>query len=127
MDKAVLVDADLKRSERIVSLLENAGVPVTVAMWVQLPEYDDWRFIVSSKSLDLLTFGEASSKVNRILTSGGLDVWEIPPLLILKTSDSFIRALRKVFRNAANVVGMRLGGQTLGDRYIDDALAYKIA
>jgi hypothetical protein len=98
-----------------------------VAIWVHFPEYEDWRFVLASKDLDTLSLGDAYLRVNRILTKAELAVWDIPPIFIMKTTDSFIRALRKVFGKAASVTGMRLGGQVWGDRFVEDAYAYKIA
>ncbi|MBV8438778.1 MAG: hypothetical protein JOY95_14835, partial [Silvibacterium sp.] len=78
MDKAALVEVDLGKSERIVTALEKAGVPVTLAMWVHFSEYGDWRFVLASKKLDDLTLGDAYLKVNAILTEAGITVWEVP-------------------------------------------------
>ena len=62
MDQATLVEVDLKKSERIVAALDAAGVRVAVAIWVQLPEYGDWRLALASKDLDplFLLFGRHS-------------------------------------------------------------------
>jgi hypothetical protein len=65
--------------------------------------------------------------VNRVPKDAGLTVWETPTLFIMKTTDPFVRALRKVFGKAKSVTGMRLGGQTWGDRFVEDAYAYEIA
>jgi hypothetical protein len=127
MDRSVLVDVDFKKGERVVAALEKSGLPLTAALWVHFPEYEDWRFVVASKKLDALSLGDAYLRVNRALDDGGITVWEAPPMFVMKTTDSFVRALRKVFGKAASVAGMRLGGQTWGDRFIDDAYAYKIA
>lgn len=127
MDREELVDVNLVILGRIVSLLEDAGIPVLVAMWIKLPEYGDWRLLLASKKFDNLSFGDAAARIHKVLLNGGLEVWEIPSLFILKTSTPFIRDLRKMFRNTANVAGMRLGGRMWGDRFVDDALTYKIA
>ena len=127
MGKEALVEVDLEKSERIVSALEKSGINVAIAMWVRFPEYEDWRFVLASKNLDASSLGDAYLKVKRILAEAGMTVWEIPTIFIMKTTDPFVRALHKVFGKVANVVGMRLGGQRWGDRYIDDAYAYKIA
>lgn len=127
MDKAPLVEVNLDKSERIVTALEKAGVSVTLAMWVHFSEYGDWRFVLASKKLDGLALGDAYLKVNRILDEAGMTVWEVPTIFIMKTTDPFVRALRKVFGKVASVVGMHLGGQTWGNRYVDEAYAYKIA
>ena len=127
MDKETLVDIDLKKGERIVSALDDDGLPLVLALWVHFPEYEDWRFVVASRRLDTVNPGDAYLRVIRALNRAGFTVRESPPILIMKTTDPFVRALRKVFGKAASVVGMRLGGQTWGDRFVDDAYAYKIA
>jgi hypothetical protein len=38
----------------------------------------------------------------------------------------FIKALRQVFAKVKDVYGMRLGGQTFGDQYLEDAFLYRI-
>jgi len=127
MAEKALVEADLGKSEKVVSALEAADIRVAVALWAVLPEYGDWRLVLASKDLDPLTLGDAYLKVNGALRDSGLTVWETPTIFIMKTTDPFVRALRKVFGKAKSVVGMRLGGQTWGDRYVEDAYAYKIA
>lgn len=127
MDQAILVDIDFKKGERVISALENAGIRLTVAMWVHFSEYEDWRFVLASKDWDALDRGDAYLKVNRILKEAGMSVRQTPLIFIMGTTDPFIRALRKVFKNTKDVTGMRLGGQKWGDRYVDDAYTYKIA
>jgi hypothetical protein len=127
MAEKTLVEADLGKSEKIVSALEAAGIRVAVALWVVFPEYGDWRLVLASRDLDPVSLGDSYLQVNRVLRDSGLTVWETPTIFIMKTTDPFVRALRKVFGKAKSVIGMRLGGQTWGDRFVEDAYAYKIA
>ena len=41
-------------------------------------------------------------------------------------NDPFIRVLRKIFGKTRSVEGMRLGGQMIGDRFIEDAYVYRV-
>jgi hypothetical protein len=127
MDQTALVEIDLKKSATIVAALESHGIRVAAALWVKFPEYEDWRLVLAAKALDPINLSDAYLRVNRISREAGLTVWEAPTIFLMKTTDPFIRALRKTFRKAASVVGLRVGGQTWGDRYIEDAYAYKIA
>lgn len=127
MDKTILVNVDLDKSARIVSALESHGIPVAAALWVHFTEYEDWRLVLASKELDKLELRDAYLKINRVMKDAGITVWESPTIYLMKTTDPFIRALRKVFGKAASVAGMRLGGQTWGNRFVEDAYAYKIA
>ena len=127
MGKTALVEVDFQKSARIVNALEENGTSVAIAMWVHFPEYEDWRFVLASKQLDTLSLRDAYSRVNKILADADLSVWQTPPIVIMKTTEPFVRALRKVFGKAESVAGMRLGGQMWGDRFVEDAYAYKIA
>ena len=47
--------------------------------------------------------------------------------MILPLTDRSIKALRRIFAKAKNVEGMRLGGQMIGDRFVEDAYVYRIS
>ena len=42
-------------------------------------------------------------------------------------SDPFIRDLRRRFGKSKNVAGMRLGLQTIGNWFVEDAYVYRIS
>ena len=126
MDKAALVTADFAAGQKILEVLDGAGLRVNVAIWLRTPEYEDWRFALSSRDLDGSEPTAAYGRVHDALGRGGLLLENTPPLLILRTSDPFIRALRRIFGKAKGVEGMRLGGQTVGGRFIEDAVVYRI-
>ncbi len=46
--------------------------------------------------------------------------------MILPTKDPFVREIRGIFGKAKDVEGMRLGGQTIGNRFIDSAYVYRV-
>jgi hypothetical protein len=47
--------------------------------------------------------------------------------MIFRMEDQFIRTLRRIFGKAASVEGMRLGGQMIGSRSLDEAYVYRIS
>lgn len=126
MDKTTLVSTDLERGAEVLRTLDAADLTASVALWAYLPEYEDWRLVVSARKLDTRQLREAYRTVNDSLAAGGLDVANIPPIVILPTTDPFVKALRGVFSKARSVEGMRLGGQMIGDRFLEDAYVYRI-
>jgi len=72
-------------------------------------------------------FRDAYRHLNESLATSGLTPNKAPSILILSTNDPFIRALRQVFGKAKSVEGMRLGGQMIGDRFLEDGYVYRIA
>ena len=127
MDKAALVNIELERGAEILRALDNAGPKVKVILWLLLPEYGEWRLVLASPEFDAAGPTEAYGLVHKALDAAGFPVEQTPPLLILPMSDTSIRALRRVFGRAKNVLGRRIGGQMIGDRFVEDGYLYRIS
>jgi hypothetical protein len=117
----------LRQGEAVVSALEKAGLDVVVAMWAHLPEYETWRLVLASRDLDKRDLGDAYGEVSRILKDAGLTIWDTPSLHIMKTTDSFIRAIRRTYKDSPRNTGFDVSGQSWAGRFVDDGYAYKIA
>ncbi len=126
MDKTALVTADLTIGAKVLEALDSSGLGISLAMWLHTPEYEDWRFVLSSRNLDRLEPSEAYGRVHDALDRAGIALENTPPLLILGMTDPFVRTLRRIFGKARSVEGMRLGGQMIHDRFVDDAVVYRI-
>jgi hypothetical protein len=124
MDQATLVSPDINAGGQALAELDAAGVKPVAALLMVSPEYGDWRLVLSSPSLDQAHQLKAYEKVAEILA--GRFVYRLPPILILPTKDPFIRELRRIFGKTKDVNGMRLGGQTIGNRFIDNAYIYRV-
>ena len=110
-----------------MTALDAAGIKPVVALLAVLPEYGDWRLILSSPDLDQTHLIKAHEKVHSVLR--GDFVYRLPVVMVLPTKDPFIRALRRIFRENIKVgpqTLVRLGGQTIGNRFIDDAYVYRV-
>jgi hypothetical protein len=124
MDQATLVGPDIEIGRDALAALDAAGIKSTVALLAVFPEYGDWRLVLSSPALDQKHLLKAHEQVAAVLR--GDFVYRLPTIMILPTKDSFIRELRKIFGKTKSVTGMRLGGQTFGSRFIDNAYVYRI-
>ena len=126
MDKTTLVTSDFAIGSKLVEALDSSALQIKVALWLCSSEYEDWRFVLASPRLDAAKSSEAYGLVYDALAAEGISLEQTPTLLILKMSDPFVRALRRIFAKTKSVEGMRLGGQLIGDRFVEDALTYRI-
>ncbi len=110
----------------LVRALDHSGLSTSEALWLYSQVHEDWRFVLASRRLDAAEPSEAYGLVHDALAAAGISLEQTPTLLILKMSDPFIRALRRLFVKSKSVEGMRLGGQLIGDRFVEDALVYRI-
>ncbi len=122
-----MVSLDINRGSDILESLERAKLKISVALWMFSTEYEDWRLVVSARQFDLLDPRDAYRLLNDSLAAAGFTPERTPPILILPMGDPFIKELRRLFGKAKSVEGMRLGGQMIGDRYVEDAYVYRIS
>jgi len=128
MGQALLVSIDLGTGAKILQILDEAGLKVSVASWVYLEEYADWRLLIASRALDAAGPLEAYGLVNRALDAVGFPIEKTPAILILPMTDPTIRALRRYFGRTKNltVEGTRIGGQQFGNRWVEDGYVYRV-
>jgi hypothetical protein len=126
MDKATLVTAELSIGSKLLEALDQTTLGISVALWLNSSDYEDWRFVLSSRRLDLADPVGAYGLVHDALEKSGLLLEHTPPLLILRMTDPFIKGLRQIFGKVRSAEGTRLGGQTIGDRFVQDAILYRV-
>ncbi len=117
---------EIEQAERVLQALDAAGLPVQVALWVYLAEYGDWRLLLSSKAFDEIGRTDAYRLVREKLSRSGVDVDDPPTMILMRTNETFIKGLRRVYAKMKRTYGLRLGGLSFGDRFIEDAFVYRI-
>jgi len=127
MAQTLLVGPEIESGKRILEALDKAEFRIRVALWAVLAEYGDWRLVLASNRFHVMDIREAYFTLHEVLDEAGFSFRETSSLMIVSMKDKFIRELRRTFGKAANVEGMRLGGQTFGDRHLEDAYVYRIS
>jgi hypothetical protein len=127
VDNTALVNIDIGRGAEVLDILDRAKIRPTVAMWAHLSEYEDWCLVIAAREFDAVDLRAAYRLLNDSLNAGGITPQKKPVVMILPMKDPFIKGLRKIFGKTKSVEGMRLGGQMVGDRFIEDAFVYRIS
>jgi hypothetical protein len=126
MGSPALVNLDIELGDRVVKALDQAGKDPNVALWAKLPEFEKWRLIIASDHLNQDSPRTGYSELDAALKSVGIRFPGLPPVALLPMRRPFIQALRNLFGSAQETYGMRLGNQTFGDEYLEDAFVYRI-
>ncbi len=126
MDQAVLVNFDIESGKEVVDALDREGKNPNVALWAKLPDYENWRLVIASDRLDQSSSRLGYGEINTAIKKAGIPIHRKPSIFLRSMDKPFIQALRRTFSTAADTYGMRLGGQTFGDQYLEDAFVYRI-
>jgi hypothetical protein len=115
---------DVSVGAKALAAMDGACLEPVVAMLAVFPEYGDWRFVISSPMLDQIQPVKAHIRVAEALN--GNFMYTLPMVMILPSKEPFIRELRRLFGKGKDVTGMRLGGQRIGNRFIESAYVYRV-
>ncbi len=126
MDKGTLVNLDIESGREVIDALDRDGKDPNVALWAKLPEYEDWRLVIASERIKQTGSLFPYSQVNSAMEKAGIPAWKRPKIFLRPMDKPFIKTLRNVFAHTTDTYGMRLGGQTFGDQYLEDAFVYRI-
>ena len=126
MDQAALVSIDLEQGAKVLDALDKSDLEISVALWLHLSEYGDWRLGVSSRKLDGVDRLSAYGLIRKALDAQKVTVQNTPPVMIFRMTDPMIKSLRKAYSKVRDVKGTRLGGQPMGDRFLESAYIYRI-
>ncbi len=126
MAPTALVNFDIENGEKALAALDGDGKSPQVALWAKLPDYETWRLVLASDRLDQTSQLTGYTQINEALEKAGIPIHRQPSVLLRPMNNPMIEELRRVFAVAKDTYGMRLGGQTFGDKYIEDAFVYRI-
>jgi hypothetical protein len=120
------VNFDIENGDKVIEALDNAGKSPNVALWAKLPDYENWRLVLASEKLDQESQRSAYLQIIEALEKAGIPIHRQPSIFLRPMKNPMIQALRKVFAPAKDSYGMRLGGQTWGDKFLEDGFVYRI-
>lgn len=113
MDKDTLVSFDIETGKEVVEALDKDGKTPKVALWAKLPEYEDWRLVIASDRLNQSSSLEGYKEIHSALEKAGIPFFRQPTIFLRSMDKPLIRELRRIFAQAADTYGMRLGGRRL--------------
>lgn len=126
MGTTALVNFDIENGQKVIQALDDAGKSPAVALWAKLPDYETWRLVLASDQLDQHSQLSGYSEIVEAINKAGIPSHRQPSIFLRPMNNPMIRSLRRVFGTAKDTYGMRLGGQTWGDKYVEDAFGYRI-
>lgn len=126
MDTPALVSFDIENGQEVVDALDRDGKAPNVALWAKLPDYESWRLVIASEHLNQDPYQSGYDEINAAIRKAGIPIHRKPAIFLRPMGNPMIQALRRTFASAKDTYGMRLGGQTFGDKYLEDGFVYRI-
>jgi hypothetical protein len=125
MATELLVTNRINGGEELLAALDRARFPVDAALWYS--HEGTWRYLIGSLVVDKQGPKEAYRRVNQVLRRG-VGGFNLSDITVLSSHDPLLRLLRSAVSTPAQAVaGIRFGGNTINNVFIEDAYIYRLA
>ena len=123
-----LVDRLIDSGERLVKLLDEAGIAPSAALWVLRPESEDWNLVLATETA---TKHGPKAAYQELLTVFRQHEAELDPLLaddivIIEAKHVLIRQHLSLFGAASGISRIRSSGNAINGQMLPDALIYRL-
>ena len=126
MAARALVESDFDLGARLLSALDDAGIPIEVAYWMLSPEWGDWWLVLGTPLYDEGTTPSAMRRVVEVQRSLRDSEFLMDKLGVVGMDDRFVRALRKRLRDHLPRPGYPLGSFYAEDLEVEDSYVYRL-
>ncbi len=126
--KEQLTEAMIEAGAQLTHELDEAGVPISAALWLFKPEINEWQLVFASP--DVATQGSVKvyRRVFSVIGQLGEKAPAVPPVMIrlLEPNAEIFRLLRLVAQTGPGIGRIRMSRNAINGHFIDDALIYRV-
>lgn len=121
----LMIDAGAELTKK----LDESGLPVTTALWLFVPELNEWRLLFASPEVGTKGPRDVYEKIQQVINQLGDTASAVPLSVVslLDPNDDLVRLLKVAIRTGPGVNRIRFSKNVINGHFIDDALIYRAA
>jgi hypothetical protein len=127
MDKAILVDKDIKDGESLIRALDRSQFTLSGALWFYFPKAEEWRLMLVSPLVDKIgpqkSYRIIQSVIEDFPSSFGISIINIS---VISPKSKLIQLLRMAIHTGPGISEIRFSRNTIDNVFIEDALIYRL-
>lgn len=129
MVKEQLTDSMIDAGEELTKKLDESGLPVTTALWLFVPELNEWRLLFASPEVGTKGPRDVYEKIQHAINELGEKASMVPLSVVglLDANADLVRLLKVAIRTGPGLNRIRFSKNVVNGHFIDDALIYRAA
>ena len=127
--KEQLSDEMIEAGAQLTQKLDDLGMPISVAMWLFMPDINEWRLFFASPKLSTTGPREVYMQIEEARKALGSQAERVPLSVIglMDTNHQLVQTLGSALPTGPGVSRVRFSKNVVNGHFIDDALIYRSA
>lgn len=127
MATTALVNDLIAAGREVIRRLEQAGIDIDTALWLQDEDSGDWRLVVASEYVDRHGPRHVYELLAENLGTSALPDLRIDDISVLATRDRYITDLKRLVRTNDDLHEIRLNFLSIGGQTFKSARIYRVS
>jgi len=127
--KEQLTEAMIDAGALLTTKLDEMGVPITAALWMFVPDLNEWRLLFASPEVSSKGPRGVYQKIQNAIDQLGTTATDVPlsVVAVVTPEADLIRMLSVAIRTGPGLSRIRFSKNVVNGHFIDDALIYRAA
>lgn len=127
--KEQLTDTMVDVGAELTKKLDEIGLPITAALWLFVPELNEWRLLFASPEVDRKGSRAVYDKIRQAIDQleGKAGAVPLSSIGLIDADADLLRLLKVAVRAGPDVNRIRFSKNVVNGHFIDDALIYRVA
>lgn len=125
MDTATLVNKQIEEGKKLLERLDQAGVSIPVALWINLPDTDNWRLLFAMNGIDRAGSRRAYTKIYTVIQENGIDL-SLGDVSVIDQHNNLCSQLRQLVHTDAEISTIPFFGNYIQGQRFPDSVIYRV-
>jgi hypothetical protein len=119
----VMIDAGAE----LTAKLDESGLPITTALWLFVPDLNEWRLLFASPEVATKGPRDVYEKIRKVVSQLGEKASAVPLSIIgvMDADADLVRLLKVAIQTGPGINRIRFSKNVINGHFIDDALIYR--
>jgi len=127
--KEQLTGVMIEAGAELTAKLDETGLPLTAALWLFMPDLNEWRLLFASPEVTTKGPREVYERIQRAISQLGDKASAVPLSMVglIDADADLVRLLKLAIRTGPGIHRIRFSKNVIDGHFIDDALIYRAA
>ncbi|WP_421829346.1 hypothetical protein [Larkinella sp.] len=125
MNGTLLVNKQLEEGKKLLEKLDASGTSIPVALWINLPDTENWRLLFAMKGIDRDGSRMAYTKIYKVIKENEIDL-SLGDVSVIDTHNTLCRQLKHMIHTEPGISNIPFFGNYIHGQRFPDSVLYRV-
>ncbi len=125
MDTTVLVDKKIEEGKKLIQKLDEQGDKYPIALWINLPERNDWSLLFGVPNLNSTGAKEIFKYIHGLINKNNIEI-TLNDISLVDTTNEICKSIKRMLKTGYDVKNISFFGNFIDGQRFPDSIVYRV-